>query len=72
MDRGIERRVMGTAIFASFVVISAVLMATYPINHVRAYPYGSNIGEYDFGTIVYRMMKTVIRGGSFSGIGRAI
>jgi hypothetical protein len=51
MDRGIERRVMGTAIFASFVVISAVLMATYPINHVRAYPYGSNIGEYDFGTI---------------------
>ncbi|MGH9994366.1 MAG: hypothetical protein ACRD4J_03900 [Nitrososphaeraceae archaeon] len=51
MDRGIERRVMGSAIFASFVVISAVLMATYPINHVIAYPYGSNIGEYDFGTI---------------------
>lgn len=51
MDRGIERRVMGSAIFASFVVISAVLMATHPINHVRAYPYGHNIGEYDFGTI---------------------
>lgn len=51
MDRGIDRRAMGTAIFASFVVVSAVLMATYPINHVRAYPYGNNIGEYGFGTI---------------------
>ncbi len=44
-------RVIGSAIFASFVVVSAVLIATYPINHARAYPYGNDTGEYNFGTI---------------------
>ena len=42
---------IGSAIFASFVVISAVLIATYPINQARAYPYGNDTGEYKFGTI---------------------
>ena len=45
------KRVIGSAIFASFVVVSAVLMATYSINHARAYPYGNDTGEYRFGTI---------------------
>jgi hypothetical protein len=51
MDRRIGKRVIGSAIFASFVVISAVLIATYPINQARAYPYGNDTGEYKFGTI---------------------
>lgn len=42
---------IGSAIFASFVVISAVLIATYPINQARAYPYGNDTGKYEFGTI---------------------
>lgn len=42
---------IGSAIFASFVVISAVLIATYPINQARAYPYDSDTGKYEFGTI---------------------
>jgi hypothetical protein len=51
MDRRIGKRVIGSAIFASFVVISAVLIATYPINQARAYPYGNDTGKYEFGTI---------------------
>ena len=51
MDRRDEKRVIGSAIFASFVVISAVLIATYPINQARAYPYGNDTGGYEFGTI---------------------
>ena len=51
MDRRIGKRVIGSAIFASFVVISAVLIATYPINQARAYPYGNDTGGYEFGTI---------------------
>ena len=51
MDRRTERRVVGSAIFASFVVISAVLLATPPINHARAFQYGNDTGEYRFGTI---------------------
>lgn len=42
---------IGSAIFASFVVISALLIATYPINQARAYPYGNDTGKYEFGTI---------------------
>jgi hypothetical protein len=51
MDRRIGKRVIGSAMFASFVVISTVLVATYPINQARAYPYGNDTGEYEFGTI---------------------
>ena len=51
MDRRDEKRVIGSAIFASFVVISEVLIATYPINQARAYPYGNDTGGYEFGTI---------------------
>jgi hypothetical protein len=51
MDRRIGKRVIGSAIFASFVVISAVLIATYPINQARAYPYDNDTGKYEFGTI---------------------
>jgi len=51
MDRRIGKRMIGSAIFASFVVISAVLIATYPINQARAYPYGNDTGKYEFGTI---------------------
>jgi hypothetical protein len=51
MDRRNGRRVIDSAIFASFVVISAVLIATYPINQARAYPYGNDTGEYEFGPI---------------------
>ena len=51
MDSRIGKRVIGAAILSSFVVISAVLIATYPINHALAYPYGIDAGEYRFGTI---------------------
>jgi len=51
MDRRNGKRAIGSAIFASFVVVSAVLIATYPINQAKAYPYGNDIGEYKFGTI---------------------
>ena len=51
MDSRIGKRVIGPAILSSFVVISAVLIATYPINHALAYPYGIDVGEYRFGTI---------------------
>lgn len=51
MDRKDEKRVIGSAIFASFVIISAVLIATYPINQARSYPYGNDKGGYEFGTI---------------------
>ena len=51
MDSRIGKRVIGPAILSSFVVISAVLIATYPINHALAYPYGIDAGEYGFGTI---------------------
>lgn len=51
MNRRNGKRGIGTAIFASFVVISAVLVATYPINQARAYPYGNGTGEYEFGPI---------------------
>ncbi len=51
MDKRDGKRVMGSAIFASFVAISAVLIATYPVNQARAYPYGNDTGEYEFGTI---------------------
>lgn len=51
MDSRIGKRVIGPAILSSFVVISAVLIATYPINHTLAYPYGIDAGEYGFGTI---------------------
>lgn len=51
MDSRIGKRVIGPAILSSFVVISAVLIATYPINHALAYPYGIDAGEYRFGTI---------------------
>jgi hypothetical protein len=51
MDRRIGKRVIGSVIFASIVVISAVLIATYPIDQARAYPYGNDTREYKFGTI---------------------
>lgn len=51
MDRRDGKLVMGSAIFASFVVISAVLITTYPVNQARAYPYGNDTGGYEFGTI---------------------
>lgn len=51
MDSRIGKRVIGPAILSSFVVISAVLIATYPTNHALAYPYGIDAGEYVFGTI---------------------
>ena len=51
MDRGTGRRLICSAIFTSFVVISAVLLATSPINYARAFPFGNDTGEYRFGTI---------------------
>jgi hypothetical protein len=51
MDSRIGKRVIGPAVLASFVVISAALIATYPINQARAYPVGNATGEYKFGTI---------------------
>ncbi|MGH9978708.1 MAG: hypothetical protein ACRD8Z_23185 [Nitrososphaeraceae archaeon] len=51
MERRDGKRVMSSAIFASFVVISAVLIASYPVNQARAYPYGNDTGEYEFGPI---------------------
>lgn len=51
MDSRIGKRVIGPAVLASFVLISAVLIATYPINQARAYPYGNATGEYKFGTL---------------------
>jgi hypothetical protein len=51
MDRRIGKRVIGSVIFASIVVISAVLIATYPIDQARAYPFGNDTREYKFGTI---------------------
>jgi hypothetical protein len=51
MDRRNGKRVIGSAIFAYFVIVSVVLIATYPINQARAYPYGNDTGEYEFGTI---------------------
>jgi hypothetical protein len=51
MDRRDGKRMMGSAIFASFVVILAVLITIYPVNQARAYPYGNDTGGYEFGTI---------------------
>jgi len=51
MDRRNGKLVIGSAVFASFVIVSAVLITTYSIDHARAYPYDRDTGNYSFGTI---------------------
>lgn len=51
MDRRNGKLVIGSTVFASLVIISAVLIATYSIDHARAYPYDRHTGNYSFGTI---------------------
>lgn len=49
MDGRNGKIVIGCAVFASFLIMSAV--ATYQITYAVAYPYGKDTAEYSFGTL---------------------
>jgi hypothetical protein len=43
--------VIGCTIFASFLIVSAVLIAIYPVTYAGALPYGKDTADYSFGTL---------------------
>lgn len=42
---------IGCAIFASFLIVSAVLIAIHPVTYAGALPYGKDTADYSFGTL---------------------
>jgi hypothetical protein len=51
MDGRNGKTVIGCAIFASFLIVSAVLIAIYPVTYAGALPYGKDTADYSFGTL---------------------